>query len=139
MYARIFLGKSSLISLSISLLYPTAQYFYNKKNLVQSMTTDEISFMVTVTLLIYVLTTVILNILSEVDNLLHPDTGTIYKRLEAWRNNDEKQISHVIDERFSQTIAEFSNIHEGFINGMYNNYPHNFTSVFDKKIALSKS
>ena len=134
-YARLFWSKGSLVSLVISLLYSVAQYFYNKNNLVKAMTTDEISFMVTVSLLIYILTTILLNVLAEVDKLLHPSKGEIHKRLSEWRETDIKQISQVIDERFTQTITKFANIHEGFINGMYNNYPHNFTSVFDKETS----
>lgn len=124
MFKRIFFSISSLWSLIITMIYAFAQYYRYIHNQ-DTMKQDDIVFAITVSLLIYILTTTILTLLSETDKLLNPKEGTI----DNWQRN----ISIIIDKRFAETINKFANTHEGFIHGMYNNYPHNFTSIFDKK------
>lgn len=42
------------------------------------------------------------------------------------------RLKTVVDNHFESTIRKFAEAHKGFINGMYDNYPHNFTYIFDE-------
>ena len=45
---------------------------------------------------------------------------------------EEGLIKQEIDAKHIDAIHKFTNMHEGFIQGIYENYPHNFTKLFDK-------
>ncbi len=117
-YNKIFWSKSSLIAFLIAIIYASAQFFSNSNN---NWDANKIVFLITVTLLTYFLTTSILTIIVVLDELLNKKNGKI-----------KKDLSEIIDKRFVETISSFTKAHKGFINGIYENYPHNFTTIFDE-------
>lgn len=51
--------------------------------------------------------------------------------IKTWTKDQKNDLSHIIESKFTNTIETFANTHEGFIKGIYDNYPHNFTRIFD--------
>lgn len=58
--------------------------------------------------------------------------GSIKNTLLDWRDSDEDLLTKSVDSHFSKTIQKFADAHDGFINGMYDNYPKDFIQIFNK-------
>lgn len=115
-YSKLFFSLSSLIALIIAGALFIAQILsesYSKREIIQILASS---------MLVYFLTTSLITLINEINKLTDTESGDI-----------KRNLSSIVDTRFAQTIEKFANAHQGFIKGMYDNYPHHFTRIFDEK------
>lgn len=78
------------------------------------------------------------NLIKKVSNDLKKEKKSFLETIQQDRKCDLDRDVIVgwqgeISNEFKTTIEKFYNAHEGFIQGIYNNYPHNFSETLDKK------
>ena len=69
---------------------------------------------------------------TQINKILNDWVLNKENALNKWSENEENNLKGAVDTHFEETIRKFATAHKGFINGMYDNYPHNFTPIFDE-------
>ena len=132
---KIFLSRNTIYSLVFSLIIYFVQTVYEANTLSKGIfetLSDNFLYKILIFFLSFFVVVLIIALLEELNNLLDPDIGIIRKQIDKWRDEQRGNLSYIIDIRFVDTIERFAKTHQGFINGMYDNYPHNFTHIFDE-------